>query len=50
MDASMLRGATPTHLGDYFPKLFLKYPWKHLKVGIYYYIIFLRASPKICHV
>ncbi len=26
MDASMLRGATPTHLGDYFHKIFLKYP------------------------
>ncbi len=26
MDASMLRGATPTHLSDYFPKIFLKYP------------------------
>jgi hypothetical protein len=27
MDASMLRGATPIHLSDYFPKIFLKYPW-----------------------
>jgi hypothetical protein len=26
MDSSMLRGTTPTHLGDYIPKIFLKYP------------------------